>query len=64
MNIYIELLTSKTPNSSKDTDVSYLSQNDDVFEETLILLDAEADEIDVEFAESIKEVVFQTFLLG
>lgn len=57
-------MTSKTPNSSKDTDVSYLSQNDDVFEETLILLDAEADEIDVEFAESIKEVVFQTFLLG
>ena len=57
-------MTSETPNGSKDTDVSYLPQNDDVFEETLMLLDAEADEIDVEFAESIKEVVFQTFLLG
>ena len=57
-------MTSETPNSSKDTGVSYLPQNDDVFEETLMLLDAEADEIDVEFAESIKEVVFQTFLLG
>ena len=56
-------MTSETPNSSKDTDVSYLPQDDDVFEETL-LLDAEADEIDVEFAESMKEVVFQTFLLG
>ena len=57
-------MTSETPNSSKDTDVSYLPQNDNAFEETLMLLDAEADEIDVEFAESIKEVVFQTFLLG
>ena len=57
-------MTSETPNSSKDTDVSYFPQNDNAFEETLMLLDAEADEIDVEFAESIKEVVFQTFLLG
>ena len=59
-------MTRETPNSSKDTDVSHLPQNDDVFEETLMLLDAEADEIDVEFAESIKEVVLQTssFLLG
>ena len=57
-------MTSETPNSSKDTDVSYLQQNNDVFEETLMLLNAEADEIDIEFVESIKEVVFQTFLLG
>ena len=49
------------PSSSKDTDVSYLPQNDDVFEETLMLLNAEADEIDVEFAESIKEVLFKRF---
>ena len=57
-------MTSEMPNSSKDTDVSYLPQNNDVFEETLMLLNAEADEIDIEFVESIKEVVFQTFLLG
>ena len=50
--------------TSKGTDASYLPQNDDFFEETFMLLDAEPDEIYTGFVESIKEVVIQTFLFS
>lgn len=57
----IELISSEEPGTSEDTEVPFLVENDDFFEETLVLLDAEPDEIEAEFSESIEEVDTERF---
>ena len=58
----IELILSKEPGTSEDKDVPFLVENDDLFEETLVLLNTEPDKVKAEFSESIEEIDIQRFL--